>query len=124
MIKQILLIILLSAAAIFFQSELSHVIDFFVNAHQYVDKTLHSIFSQGQVGQLIQDMISLLILPFLGGLLLAALFWLVKRTSMPHTMGVVWVLWLVLLISLLVQAPGPAPVKTPAAPQTVSETQE
>lgn len=101
MIKQILLIILLSLAAIFFHSELSRVLDGLIYAHNFIDKSLGFIFSKDRVGRLIQDMISLLLIPLLGGLIIAALYWMLKRSKLPNAMGVVWALWLVLVIAML-----------------------
>lgn len=103
MIKQILLIVLLSLVVIFFRNQLTHVLDGLIYVHNYINKPLQLIFSQGHVGRLIQEMISLLMLPLLAGLVLFLIFWIVKRTSMPHVMVVVWVVWLVLLVTMVAQ---------------------
>lgn len=103
MVKQVILIVLLSLVAIFFRSEISHLLNAVVYAHNAVAKLLHFIFSDDTVGKLIQNVIALLFLPFVAGLIVALIFWLVKRATMPHIMAVVWVLWLVLLITMLAQ---------------------
>jgi hypothetical protein len=124
-IKQVVLIILLSLAAIFFRNQLTHVLDGLVYVHNYIDRSLQLIFSEGHVGRLIQEMISLLILPLLGGLIIASIFWMIKRAAMPHIMAVVWVVWLVLLVTMVAQnnptlSNAPASKNTPAG-QPASE---
>lgn len=103
MIKQIILIILLSVVAIFFHHQLSHVLNGLVYAHHYITKALQTIFSEGHTARLIQEIISLLILPFLGGLIVAIIFWMSKRSAMPYAMAVIWILWLVLLVTMVAQ---------------------
>ncbi len=103
MTKQVILIILLSVFSLFFRVELGHVLDVIVLIHNKIYQLLHMIFSDGPVGSIIQNLISLLMLPCIGGLLVGLTFWLVKRSAMPHIMAVVWVLWLVLLVTMVAQ---------------------
>ena len=74
MIKQIVLIISLSACVIFFKTQLNHLLEVLIHIHNYIYVSLHMIFSDGNVGRLIQDMISLLLIPFMGGLMVAMVF--------------------------------------------------
>lgn len=110
MVKQIVLIISLSACVIFFKTQLNHLLEVLIHIHNYIYLSLHMIFSDGNVGRLIQDMISLLLIPFMGGLMVATVFWMFKREAMPHTLGLVWVVWLILVITMIAQtglnAPG------------------
>ncbi|OGO94640.1 MAG: hypothetical protein A3F41_04985 [Coxiella sp. RIFCSPHIGHO2_12_FULL_44_14] len=101
MVKQLILIILLSLGTIFFKSELTHVLDGLIYAHHYLMQALHGVFADDNVGRLIQDIVSLLLIPFLGGLVVALLFWLLKRSAMPHAMVAIWVVWLVLATTLV-----------------------
>ncbi len=103
MAKQIILILLLSLAAIMFRDKLGYVLDGIVYAHNKIASALHVIFSDDHTGRLIQDMIALLFIPALCGLVVSAGFWLVKRSQMPHVMVVVWVVWLILLVTMAVQ---------------------
>ncbi len=125
MIKQFVLILLLSAAGIFFKTQLVHVLDSVVVLHNYIARTLHTIFSDDKVGRLIQDMVSLLILPLFAGLVIATVFWLIKRSAMPHTMGVIWVFWLVLFTTMLAQSHmgSRVPSPVPGAPQNPQSAQ-
>jgi hypothetical protein len=61
------------------------------------------VFSEGATGRLIQNLISLLIIPAICGFIVGIVFWLIKREAMPHIMAVVWVLWLILLVTMLAQ---------------------
>ncbi|WP_267257021.1 hypothetical protein [Coxiella endosymbiont of Ornithodoros maritimus] len=101
MIKQFILLVLLSLAAIFFRIELSYVLDGLVYIHNYIARTLHLIFSDDPAGRLIQNMVSLLIIPVVAGFVVATAFWLIKRMVMPHMMAVIWVLWLILLTTMV-----------------------
>lgn len=103
MLKQVILVILLSVLSIMFKSQLSHALDAVVGFHNLLASKLHIIFSDDEVGLLIQDMIALLLIPLLFGGVVTASFWLFKRSSMPHMMGVFWVLWLVLVVTMIAQ---------------------
>lgn len=103
MLKQTILIVILSLIAIFFRAEISYLLNALVYAHNAVSGMLHFIFSDDGVGRLIQNLISLLILPFFCGLLVGLVFWLIKRDTMPYIMAIVWVLWLILLVTMVAQ---------------------
>lgn len=103
MIKQIVLIILLTVVAILFKDQLSQVLDSIVYVHNYIANLLHIIFSDDNVGLLIQDMIALLLIPIVCGLVVASVYWLIKRGKMPHTATVIWVVWLILLVTMVAQ---------------------
>lgn len=124
MIKQIILIILLSACAIFFKTQLSHILDGLIYVHNYIAVSLHMIFSDDAVGRLIQDMVSLLIIPLVGGLLVAMVFWMFKREAMPHTLSLVWVVWLILVITMIAQTNMSPGGRGNAPTQTAQQTTE
>lgn len=103
MAKQIILITLLSIATILFREQLVFILDGVVYAHNHIAKALHLVFADDEIGRLIQEMIALLIIPVICGVIIASIFWLIKRAKMPHIMPVIWVVWLVLLITMLGQ---------------------
>jgi hypothetical protein len=103
MFKQVILIIALSLMAIFFRVEISHLLNALVYLHNQVSHLLHLIFSDDVTGRVIQNVIALLIIPFVFGLIVGIVFWLIKRATMPHIMAIVWGFWLVLLVTLLAQ---------------------
>ena len=103
MVKQLILIVSLSLGGILFKTEISHVLDGLVYVHNYIAQTLHLIFSDDNVGRLIQDTISLLFIPFIIGFAVTMAFWLIKRAAMPHIMAVIWMMWLILLVTMIAQ---------------------
>lgn len=103
MAKQIILIILLTLAAIFFRPQLSHVLDMLVYLHNSIAGTLARIFSGNDIGRLLQDVIALLLIPLVLGGIVGVAFWLIKREMMPNVMMIVWVIWLVLLTTMIAQ---------------------
>lgn len=103
MVKQIILILGVSVAAILFKDQLSQALDAVVYAHNYVAKSLHFIFSDDQAGSVIQDLIALLVIPLICGLLAAIIFWATKRTEKMQFMPVIWVVWLVLMVTMVAQ---------------------
>lgn len=103
MLKQSILIIVLSLIAIFFRVELSHALDLLVRAHNSVSHLLRLVFADDAIGRTIQNLIALILIPTFCGLIVGLGFWLVKRGTMPHIMAVVWVLWLILLVTMLAQ---------------------
>lgn len=115
MFKQIVIIILISLAAIFFRAELSRVLDYMVYLHNYFAHALQMIFSGDAVGRYIQDVIALLVIPLIGGGIVALIFWMIKREALPHIMGVIWVVWLVLLVTMIAQTNVQEMAKTSSA---------
>ena len=120
MAKQLFVLIALSLGAIVFKTEISHVLDALVSMHNYIAQSLHLIFSDDHVGQLIQDLISLLFIPFVVGIMVAMVFWFIKRSATPHIMVTVWIMWLVLLVTMIAQS-GMGPGGS--APQVASHSQ-
>lgn len=103
MFKHILLLVGLSIAAIFFQGPLTHILQFFMNVHTQIAKGLGLIFSVDAVGEIVQSVIALLLIPAVVGILVAIAHFFIKQQHFPHTMTVIWVCWAVLLASVLSQ---------------------
>ncbi len=101
--KQSIMMVVLSVAAMFMQHELAHLLSWLLHVHNVIASGLTVFFSMGPVGKVIQGIIALVLVPALAGGLVAAGFWLVKHVSMPHAMGVIWVMWLVMLVTILAQ---------------------
>lgn len=103
MLKQVILIVALSLIAIFFRIEISHMLNALVYVHNWFSHLLHMIFAEGTIGRLLQNLISLLIIPFACGGILGVVFLLIKREAMPHITAVIWIIWLILLVTMLAQ---------------------
>ncbi len=103
MIKQFILIVGASVAAIFLKDYLMHGITFLVMAHNEVSKWLVMVFANDQAGLIIQGVVSLILIPLVVAGILNFAYWAVKKTAMPHTLTVVWVIWTIILTTLLAQ---------------------
>jgi hypothetical protein len=103
MAKQSILLVVLSLLAVVFIVPLNHILDFLVGLHNHLARGLHVIFADDKVGLVIQDMIALLLIPALCGLVITLTYWLAKRAKMPYTMTAVWIVWLVLLTTMIAQ---------------------
>jgi len=103
MAKQFILIILLTVAAVFFKSQLSHVLDALISLHNGIAGVLTKIFASDDDGLLVQNIIALLIIPLVLGGVVGVVFWFVKHEMMPHMMLVIWFVWLVLLTTMIAQ---------------------
>lgn len=103
MLKHILLLIGLSIAAIYFQDQLMAVLKFFMYVHMQLANGLGAIFSVDKVGEVVQSVIALLLIPAVLGVLLAIAHFFIKQQHFPHTMAVIWVCWAVLLAAVLSQ---------------------
>lgn len=103
MLKQFILIILLTVAAVFFKSQLSHVLDWLISVHNQIATVLTKIFASDDDGRLVQDIIALLLIPILLGGVVGVIFWFIKHEMMPHMMLVIWFVWLVLLTTMIAQ---------------------
>jgi hypothetical protein len=106
-IKQIMVLLGLTFAAIVFRSQLSHVLNSMILVHNWVASHLHQIFSDDHLGRIIQNMIALLIIPGVVGLMLAVTFLLIRKTAaLSHVMIVIWMVWTVLLVTMVAQTGG------------------
>lgn len=104
MIKQIIVLVALSAAIVFSMSYAQQAVQLLVHAHVWVTQLLMEVFSEGQAGSLARGLIALLCVPVLAGLIPALLYWMVRRHWFPWFMQIVWVVWLLQAGALITQA--------------------
>lgn len=102
--KQSFILIFLSVLAIFFKLQLVKGLHGLLYVHNQIANWLTLIFADDRTGQLIQSILALTIIPLLIGFLIAIVFWLIKRKEMPHIMMTIWIVWTVLLVTMLAQA--------------------
>lgn len=115
MYKQCILILILTIVAVFIQDQLEHVVAWLLSLHNLIAKDLMFFFSGRPMGRVIQGVIALLLIPFVAGGLAALGFWLVKHVSMPHMMATIWIVWLIVLITVLASGlPAPVAATIPA----------
>jgi len=99
MIKQFLLIIILSALAVYFMKEFVVVLSALGHAQTFLVHEIDSLLPKTAAYKLIGKAVVLIVVPILLGFLVAFVYWLVKRKDMSILMEVIWILW---IISLLV----------------------
>ena len=103
MFKHILVLVGLSVAAIFFQNQLLGILHFIMKIHDQIADGLGMIFSVSAVGEMVQSVLALLLIPVVLGVLVATAHFLIKQVHFPHTLHVIWVCWAVLLAAILTQ---------------------
>ena len=102
MIKQLLYLIVLSIVIVFFKTQFHHIINFAIYLHEHVTSVLAKVFSSDTTGQLIQAMLALILIPCAVGLVASGIYWAFKRSSLPKTMEIIWVTWLILLTTFTI----------------------
>lgn len=102
MLKQILAIVVLSILVIVTMSYAQQLLQFLVSGHDWIAQTLTEVFSGGQAGNLIRNLLALLAIPLLASLLPVLIYWLAKRQLFPYFMHMIWVIWLVQTAALIV----------------------
>jgi hypothetical protein len=102
--KQAILLIIFSIVAMFCQDQLAHVLRFLLHIHNEIESWTTVFFAGSEIGKVIQGIIALVLFPLVIGGVVGLGFWLVKHVSMPHIMSVVWVTWLIMLVTILAQA--------------------
>src|SRR3990167_8402760 len=101
--KHVILLIALSVAAIFFQTELMQALQFLMYIHAQLAKGLGVIFSLNAVGEVVQSVLALLLIPVVIAILVGVIHFFVRQHHFPHPMTLIWVCWAVLLASVLSQ---------------------
>jgi len=103
MLKSAIVIIIVSAVAMFFQSELGHVLRYLLAVHDKIADGLAVAFSNAPAGRIIQETIALMIIPVVIGAVVALAWFMVKRKEIPHLVATVWIIWTILLVTVLLQ---------------------
>ncbi len=101
MFKQFFAMVVFSVLIIFSMSYAQVAIQTLVTAHDWISHALTEVFSGGQVGNLLRGLLALLCIPFLVGLVPAALYYIVRRRFFPYFMQIAWIIWLLQAGALL-----------------------
>lgn len=102
MFNKLVLLIIISVIVVFFPPSAYAAMQWLLMFHAWVVDFLANIFSDGQVGRIIRDLLALLAFPIAAGLAPALLYWIAKRRLFPYFAIVVWSAWLLQLGALLV----------------------
>ena len=99
MTKQFSILVALSILLVVFASYAQHVFIYIDLLYTYINVMLTGVFSSGATGIKIQKITTLMVLPLLITGLPAGAYWLYKKKLMPYFYHVLWVVWLIILIS-------------------------
>ncbi len=102
MLKQIIVIILLSLAITVGMPYAQQGLQYLLLAHDWVADVLTGVFSGGQAGNIIRNLLTLLAIPVLVGLVPTIIYWIAKRKWFPYFMDIVWIIWLVQTSALVI----------------------
>lgn len=102
MLKHSIAIIVLSLLIIVGMPYVQQGLQLLLSGHDWLSDFLKNIFSGGQAGNIIRELIALLAIPVVVALIPAVIYWLAKRAWFPYFMELVWVIWLVQTSALVV----------------------
>ena len=94
MLKNFIVLILLSLAVVFGMKHIHPLIIFLVSAHDWISQLLLQVFSGGEIGSAVRNLLSLIIVPLFIGSIPAAIYWFSKHRQFPYFMHIVWIIWL------------------------------
>lgn len=100
MLKQILLVVALSIVAILFAKEVSYCLQILSNFQRGVSHTLAYVFSGDRLGRFIREVVVLAGIPIVISVVVNAIYWLIKRQTMPIFTAFMWLIWVLLVATM------------------------
>lgn len=97
MLKHLLILFVLSIVVILFLHELTVFLEFLGYCHLWFADKLTLLFSHSVIGLLISHVIALVLIPLIIALIPAFIYWLIRRSEMPHVILVAWIVWIMLI---------------------------
>jgi len=95
MLKQVIAIISISLGVILASSYAQEAVQLLLRGHEWISQLLTEVFSSGSAGDLTRQLIAVLAVPLLIGIIMAVLYWVLRRSWFPYFMPMVWLVWLV-----------------------------
>jgi len=103
MFKQFLLIVILTAVAVFFMKEFAAILYALAHAQNFLINETAALLPRDTVFKYISKLIVLIAIPILISLLVAFIHWLIKRKEMPRLIDLIWILWVISLLIFVLQ---------------------
>ena len=100
MFKHVIVLIIFTFVVVFFQSQLSHVLYWFVVAYQYVQTGLSAFIADDATGKLLKTSLALLAVPLGSGIVVGLVMKLFRGKALPYATHTVWLIWVLLLAKL------------------------
>ncbi len=102
MLKNIAAILILSVVIILGMPYAQQGLQLILSGHAWISDVLTNVFSGDTAGNIIHQLIALLIIPVVVAFVPAIIYWIIKRTWFPYFMELVWVIWLVQTSALVI----------------------
>lgn len=99
MLKQSLIYLLLSILIVVFARYAHLLIIYIAMFFQYINFHLTPVFSQTGWGLMIRKVLVLMFIPLIITAIPALGYRLIKGKDMPHFLPIVWVLWIIIVLS-------------------------
>lgn len=95
MLKNIIAIILLSILVILFMPWAQKGLQYLVQVHDWVSDSLKDVFSMGETGTDIRQLIAILAVPVIITLIPTLIYRLARHAWFPWALHVLWMIWLI-----------------------------
>ncbi len=102
MIKNFIVLILFSLGVIFGVKHIQPTILLLVSSRDWISQLLLQVFSGGEIGSAVRNLISLLVIPLVIAAIPTLVYWLSKGRLFPYFMHVVWAVWLLQTTAIVV----------------------
>lgn len=102
MVKHIAGIVIISILIIIGMPYVQQGLQFILSCHDWLSDLLKTVFSGGQAGNIIRELIALLAIPVVVALIPTIVYWLIKRSWFPYFMELIWIIWLIQTSALVI----------------------
>ena len=103
MYKHIIYLLVLSVIVLFTIPYCNTGLHALLTVHSFIVNELGKIFAGGEIGHMIKNVVSVLIIPFGIGLIIFLIHWLFKRGHMPLLPNIIWALWFILMTAIVMK---------------------
>lgn len=100
MLKQLSILVFLSAVLLIFAQYTQFVLSYLDASHTFLNAKLSYIFNTSTAGNTTQEVVCLLIIPMTLTIIPAAIYWVFKRRMMPYFYHLLWTIWIILFTTL------------------------
>ncbi len=99
MLRQSVIYLILSLLVVFLSAYVKLLFAYLDALYILVDQALDPLFGLSFLGELMSDVVTLMLIPLLIAALPALIYWIIKRKKMPYFIEITWFFWLILAIS-------------------------
>jgi len=103
MLKTAIGLLIVTAIAFIFQAQVAYGLHYLLMINSKVAHAFGSIFSSGPVGRIILETVTSVLIPAIIVAIIAAVWFLVRRKQMPHIVATSWIIWTILIVTILSQ---------------------